>query len=94
MHSGKKEYECDECIKAFERHDNLLDFKYRQTLRNNEKMHKDVKPFECVECGRKFIRNCNLKKHMMKHKSVAGETSSTVSSLITLMTDDISTTDI
>ncbi|XP_012921738.1 zinc finger protein 772 isoform X3 [Heterocephalus glaber] len=57
-HSGRRQYKCSECGKAFSRKDSLV---------QHQRVHTGERPYECGECGKTFSRKPILAQHQRIH---------------------------
>ncbi|KAM5209008.1 zinc finger protein 772 isoform 4-T5 [Hipposideros larvatus] len=58
LHSRQRHYECNECGKAFNRKDSLV---------QHQRVHTGERPYECNECGKSFSRKPILVQHQRIH---------------------------
>ncbi|XP_052889756.1 zinc finger protein 239-like [Anopheles moucheti] len=61
VHSGKKNFACDQCDKRF---------MHRSSLQKHLNIHRNIRNYRCEHCAQSFCDRSSLRYHLAKHRGV------------------------
>uniref|UniRef100_A0A182W1M0 Protein krueppel n=1 Tax=Anopheles minimus TaxID=112268 RepID=A0A182W1M0_9DIPT len=61
MHSGRKNFSCDQCQKRFV---------HRSSLQRHLNIHRNIRNYQCEYCEQSFCDRSSLRYHLAKHRDI------------------------